>query len=101
MIQETIDMLGMTAKDKVTGFEGVVSSISFDLYGCVQASLTPRAKAKAEEIKYGHWFDIARLELKKGKTSRVMHAPDFRAMATRPQNFGHGAAPKPPMERPA
>ena len=36
-------LLGHKVEDKVTGFKGVVSSLSFDLYGCVQAVVTPAA----------------------------------------------------------
>lgn len=94
MITETIDLMGLKAKDKVTGFEGVITSVSFDLYGCVQVALTPLAKPKAEELKHGHWFDVARVDVKDEK-SRVMPVPDFKAMATKPENFEHGASPKP------
>lgn len=69
------DWLGYEARDRVTGFAGVVDSISFDLYGCVQASLTPKHDMKATERKAGYWFDVKRLE-KTGK-KRVMEAPDF------------------------
>lgn len=37
-------LLGMEVKDKVTGFKGVVSTITFDLYGCIQAGVTPKIK---------------------------------------------------------
>lgn len=30
-----IDLLGLKAEDKVTGFKGVITTLSFDLYGCV------------------------------------------------------------------
>jgi hypothetical protein len=59
MITETIDLLGCKGKDKVTGYEGIISSVSFDLYGCVQLALTPPAKKGETELKHGHWFDIA------------------------------------------
>lgn len=92
MIIDTIALLGLRATDRVTGFSGVVTSVCFDLYGCVQVSLTPPARADAEELKHGHWFDVARLNV---GTERVMPVPDFRAMATVPAEFGHGASPKP------
>lgn len=96
MIEETIELMGRKGKDKVSGFEGIITSVSFDLYGCVQLALTPIAKPKAEELKHGHWFDVARIEVRDEK-SRVMPIPDFKAMATKPQDFGHGASPKPPL----
>ena len=32
-----LELLGQKVEDKVTGFRGVVTTISFDLYGCIQA----------------------------------------------------------------
>ena len=99
MIQETIDMLGLRAKDKVTGLSGVVSSVSFDLYGCVCCALSPGVtEAKLPD---SYWFDIHRLEILDG--DRVMEVPDFAAVprlskkekpAEVPQ-YSHGAADKP------
>ena len=40
-VQESISLVGFKVKDKVTGFEGIVETISFDLYGCVQAVVRP------------------------------------------------------------
>ncbi len=40
-VQEHLCKLGLKAEDMVTGFKGVVSTVSFDLYGCIQAVLTP------------------------------------------------------------
>jgi len=72
-INKHIGLLGMKAKDKISGLAGVISSISFDLYGCVQAAITPPAK-KGEYIS-GTWFDLTRLEIVSKK--RVMDIPDF------------------------
>ena len=36
-MQNHFELLGYKVKDSVTGFTGVVTSISFELYGCVQA----------------------------------------------------------------
>ena len=68
------ELLGKPARDIVTGFEGVVTSLSFDLYGCVQGVITPKADAK-EGIRDGHWFDVTRIEVTKNKT--VMKLPNF------------------------
>jgi hypothetical protein len=91
-VEKHIEKLGMRVKDKVTGFSGVVSSVSFDLYGCIQAVVTP-PKEKAAPLAEGRWFDIARLEVV--SKTRVMPIPDF--------NVGDvaegkkGPAEKPPM----
>ena len=57
-----LDLLGFKVKDKVTGASGVVSSVSFDLYGCIQAVVSPPAPPEGEP-KEGRWYDIARLEI--------------------------------------
>lgn len=61
-------LLGLKVKDKVTGQKGVVTSISYDLYGCIQAVVTD---TKGE----GKWFDVTRLIFK--SLTPVMDAPDF------------------------
>lgn len=68
--QEHIDLLGMTVKEVVTGVEGIVTCVSFDLYGCVQAVVTPPAKDGK-----GTWFDVTRLNIL--VSSPIMAPPDF------------------------
>lgn len=70
------NMLGRKGKDVVTGFSGIVSSLSFDLYGCVQAVLTPEVD-KEGKPKDGHWFDITRINIT--DKNPVMRLPDFAA----------------------
>lgn len=88
-----LDMLGRQAEDRVTGFKGVVSSIYFDLYGCIQAVVTPRAKDDGGETKM-QCFDVARLII---TGEPVMERPDW--------EFGpaaegkHGPAEKPGFEQ--
>lgn len=81
---EHMKMLGHEVKDIVTGFEGVVTSISFDLYGCVQAIVSP--KAKEGEVKDGRWLDTNRLIVT--SKSPVMTPPSF-------TKADHGCADKP------
>lgn len=68
-----LDLLGQKVRDRVTGLEGVVTTISYDLYGCVQAIVTP--KAKEGETRSSAWFDTHRLVVLNEK--RVMPLPDF------------------------
>lgn len=85
-----LDLLGKKVKDKVTGFSGVVSSVSFDLYGCVQATICP-GMDKEGKLKDAHWFDVSRLEVL--SKSPVMERPDFQ---TGPASEGlKGPAEKP------
>lgn len=73
-VQRHLQLLGLRCKDKVTGMVGVITCVSFDLYGCVQAVLHPGLDAKGE-LKDTCWFDIARLEIL--ITTPVMELPDF------------------------
>lgn len=69
-----LKLLGFKVSDAVTGFSGVVTSITFDLYGCVQALVTPPREEKSES----QWFDTKRLAVK-SKTP-VMIVPTFDAV---------------------
>ena len=90
-IENHIEYLGYTVEDKVTGFKGVVDSVCFDLYGCIQCSVKPMGVTKEGMTFVGHWFDIRRLKILSKK--RKMDVPDF--------NLGYqaegrqGAADKP------
>lgn len=88
-MNEYMKMLGFKGKDRVTGFEGTVASISFDLYGCVQAALTPEV-GKDGKAGDGHWYDAKRIEITSKKP--VMAAPDY---ATIKKGKEIGAAEKP------
>ncbi len=90
-----IDMLGKTARDRVTGMQGVVSSISFDLYGCIQAVLTPPID-KDGKLPDGRWLDVHRLELLGDE--RCMAVPQFEKapkFGATPATHTHGPAEKP------
>jgi hypothetical protein len=71
-VKKHIGILGMKAKDRVTGYKGVVTSVSFDLYGCIQAVITP--EQNGAEYQSGCWFDVRRLDIGK---KRVMDVPDY------------------------
>ena len=70
-----LKLLGLPAKDKVTGFKGIVTSLSFDLFGCVQVVLTPETKKGGTNIENGHWLDVTRLKIL--SETPVMELPDF------------------------
>lgn len=55
-----LGLLGLRVRDKVTGWTGVVSCVSFDLYGCIQAVVSPPVDDKGA-IQDGRWFDVSRL----------------------------------------
>lgn len=55
-------MLGKKARDKITGFVGVVTARAEYLYGCAQFCLVPAVNDKGE-MQEGRWFDEGRLEV--------------------------------------
>jgi len=85
-----LELLGLKARDKITKRAGVITSIDFDLYGCVQAILTGTVNEEGE-VKSSNWLDVARLEII-DKTP-VMEQPKFKAGYEFPAV--HGAANKP------
>ncbi|MBD2842680.1 hypothetical protein [Erythrobacter rubeus] len=91
MIKSTIELLGLRATDRVSGLEGVIDSVCFDLYGCVQVSLAP--KAKDGEVPNGRWLDVNRVEVSE---DRVMPAPDFDGKGKTPDTYDQGPAMKAP-----
>jgi hypothetical protein len=54
-------MLGTTQRDKITGFQGVVTGYCEYISGCNQALLIPQVDEKGAH-REGHWFDVQRLE---------------------------------------
>lgn len=90
MIQNTIALLGLKGRDKITGYEGVITSACFDLYGCVQVALNP-PMAKDGTVPDGRWFDVSRVDV---SPERVMAAPSF-AGYSRPSDYDKGPAEKP------
>lgn len=85
-----MDLIGLKVEDKVSGQKGVVTSIAYDLYGCIQASITPKnSESKREEMFVDTWYDISRLRVLSKKP--VMEAPTFEE-----EDFEeHGPAIKP------
>jgi hypothetical protein len=74
-MNENLKLLGCKVVDKVTGFAGVVTSISFDLYGCIQALVLPPFKEKDDRWVDARWFDCNRLSVM--DSIPVMDVPDF------------------------
>lgn len=73
-VQEHMSLLGKVVIDKVTGCKGVVSTVSFDLYGCIQAVVVPPADDKGKR-EAPAWFDVQRLTVVSKKP--VMAVPNF------------------------
>lgn len=56
-----MENLGKQARDKVTGFEGVIIGKLNYLFGCAQYCIIPRAVNN--ELKESQWFDEGRIEM--------------------------------------
>lgn len=54
-------MIGRTAKDKVTGFAGIVTGVVYYITGCHQALVVPKVK-EIHEMPNGQWIDVQRLD---------------------------------------
>jgi len=74
-IKKHFDLLGYEVKDKVSDFKGVVVSVSFDLYGCIQALVRPITLDNNNKIQSGSWLDISRLSVLTKKP--LMKTPNF------------------------
>lgn len=73
-VQKHLSVLGYPVRDRVTGFAGIATSVSFDLYGCVQVIVHPGLQADGK-LGEQTWFDLNRLELT--SVTPVMEQPDF------------------------
>ncbi len=60
-----ISSLGYRVVDNVTGFKGVITSISFELYGCIQAIVTSDTGSSDDGSckSTSKWFDVSRLTI--------------------------------------
>ena len=74
-IKKHLDLLGHKVKDRMSDLEGVVISISFDLYGCIQADVRPTTLDKDGYIKNGMWLDVSRIKIL--STKPEMEQPNF------------------------
>lgn len=74
LVKRHMGLLGLRVRDRVTQFEGVVASVAFDLYGCVQAVVNPGVD-KDGKLRDMTYFDVARLEVLDPKP--VMQLPNY------------------------
>jgi hypothetical protein len=73
-MKKHMSLLGKKVSDKVSGVKGVVTSIGFDLYGCVQA-IVHRAIDSDGKPGESLWFDVGRLKVL--DDTPVMEVPNF------------------------
>ena len=73
-LKQHLQLLGQRVEDKVTGYTGVVTSISFDLYGCIQATVHAGIGDDGKPREQ-YWFDVNRLKVV--EETPVMPRPVF------------------------
>lgn len=73
-VKKHLDLLGLRCVDRVTGLSGVITSVGFDLYGCVQDIVHPGID-KDGQLRDTLWFDISRLDITSEQP--VMERPNF------------------------
>lgn len=88
-----LSLLGLRVRDKVTGFEGVVTTVGFELYGCVQAVVHPGLD-KDGKPRDSTWFDVSRLTIL--SDTPVMDVPNF---ASGPVSRGEQGCDSKPLMR--
>jgi len=54
--------LGKKAKDKITGFKGIMTAKCIYLYGCTQYCLNPEVNKEGKRQE-PEWFDEGRIEI--------------------------------------
>jgi len=76
-MQEHLSLLCLEVVDRPSGYKGIVTSISFDMSGCVQAYVRAGID-KDGKLADGYWFDTKRLRVIGEKP--VIDPPTFRAI---------------------
>ena len=71
--RESLGFLGKRVTDKATGLTGVITSISFDLSGCIQANIQPKVVEAKNPT--GTWTDLNRIKV--DDHIPVIDVPDF------------------------
>jgi hypothetical protein len=64
------DKLGLTGKDKITGFVGIITGHCEYISGCDQLLLTPRMSN--DKLEDGRWYDDQRIDIMKGQKKIVL-----------------------------
>lgn len=88
-------LLGKKAEDCVTGITGVITSVTFDLFGCVQGLLTTQIDGSEKSF----WYDICRLKVSVSD-SPVLPVPNFEVILAEKEGDGPGTQLNGPANKP-
>jgi hypothetical protein len=91
-IEEHLGLLGMRVEDRISGLAGVVTSVGFDLYGCIQATVHPGVNNDGS-MKDQIWLDVCRLKVLGDEP--VMARPSFNFTPEVISSGGKGPADRP------
>lgn len=100
-VARSFRVMGHRAKDRITGVEGVITTVTFDLYGCIQVLLHPGLD-KDGKSREQVWLDVNRLEPIAADAQRVMTMPtQFAGFVDSIDHIAYekGPADKPPTGR--
>ena len=75
MDEERIANLGKLGRDKVTGFEGVITAVAKHLYGCDSYNLVAKAVNNKRDDTGNGWYDVGRIEI----IGEGVHAQDVQS----------------------
>ena len=96
-LEKYVSMLGYKCRDKISGVEGIITHIGFDLYGCIQAIVHP-GKNKEGQIQETIWLDVMRIEII--SKDPVMPQPEFELSVAIEAIHGlRGPSEKPRMKK--
>ncbi len=73
-MQKYLKLLGHQATSVITGFKGVITSVSFDVNGCIMAAINPGVD-KDGKNRDSLWYDVKALRIT--SKSPVVSQPDF------------------------
>lgn len=73
-VQKHLSLLGKKVTDKISGATGVVDSVCFDLYGCIQGSINIGVD-KDGNRRDSLWMDVSRMQVV--DEAPVMSPPDW------------------------
>ena len=90
--------LGDRVKDRISGLKGIVTGVTYFLYGCTRMTLQPE-EAKDGKPADGFWVDEPQLELVKKGIVRPTHPALQATPAEQPVPRRHG--PRPDAKRAA
>ena len=62
-MDKIFNKLGFKGVDRISGYRGVIESVSFDIYGCVQYLLRREVKDNDPNTDVAAWYDEKRIRV--------------------------------------